>query len=352
MVTVHRRHKIDAHGALSPLEDACRMAGPDVVLVHGLLTFPRISFFAQDAWINRILRKTGIGVQHLLFAMRSLVTPRETCVIVREFSSIPLVVVFPLLLANRRKMFFVVNHNLQWAVQRSLERVALRTLSRLGCRLLFLEDVPCQLLAELRLTMPGCETLLHPVPETAHRRSQPGGVKRIGVIGHFRREKGIDFLLDHLKKLTPKFEVILGIPNPEDFRRSSRYGGDSWFRLMDTGPTESYAKMIASCDVLILNHTPEHYEFRASGVVADAAAAHVPVIVRDLTVLSHQISTPVTVGELFSDLGDIENAVDRVNEMLLGGNYDFERYNRARSSAALAHFFREICVGDESKQWK
>ncbi|MCK5921695.1 MAG: hypothetical protein KAG66_12190, partial [Methylococcales bacterium] len=116
-----------------------------------------------------------------------------------------------------------------------------------------------------------------------------------------------------------------------------------WFELVDTASAEGYRETIMECDMLLLNHPAGGYEYRASGLVADAATAHVPVVVCNLPMLRHQVSQPVHIGECFNDLSEIPECIGRVSARLANKEYDFETYNQARSAQALARQLDEIC---------
>jgi len=263
--------------------------------------------------------------------------------VVRDFSNIPLACVFPAIRWIAGRMLFVVNHNLQWTIGSRTERAAFRRLGRMGCRFVFLEQVPIDLLQAYGIDSMHSVALPHPVPETQFKRDPAGGVKTVGIIGQFRPEKGVDELLSQLAPLAGKYRIKLALPNPGTFRRQSGFSDADWFELVDTDGFENYLKSIAACDVILLNHPALGYEYRASGLIADAAAARVPVVVRNLPVLRHQALQPACVGECFDDLSNIPQCIERVSDRLTRKEYDFETYNSARSAKALARKLDQIC---------
>ncbi len=112
---------------------------------------------------------------------------------------------------------------------------------------------------------------------------------------------------------------------------------------MDTSSFEQYLQAIAACDVIVLNHPANGYEYRASGLIADAAAAQVPVVVRNLPLLRHQVLHPEAIGECFEKGAEIPECIGRVSDRLARKEYDFETYNKARSAEALAQQLDELC---------
>lgn len=326
---------IDYHGALAPLEEVCNFADANVLYVSDLMR--------TGATKDSVSRKIGIALRHLRFVWTTFRNRRRQGILVRDFSNVPLACVFPLIFWMKDRMLFVVNHNLQWTLGSRLERAAFRCLGCWGCRFVFFEQVPSDLLEKYGIDFSRSLAFPHPVPEAMFKRDRTGGVKVIGVVGQFRPEKGVDELLNQLSPLAANYRIVLALPNIGTFRRQSTFSSADWFELVDSGNSENYLKSIAACDVVLLNHPASGYEHRASGLIADAAAAHVPVVVRDLTVLRSQSQHPVCIGEYFSHLSDIPVCIERVSAKLSRGKYDFETYNSARSAQALAWQLDQIC---------
>lgn len=326
---------ISYHGALAPLVEACRVAEGDILYVSDLLE--------QGSGQGSLARKLGIALRHLRFVGTVFRNRRRKCILIRDFSNIPLACVFPVIFWMRRKMLFVVNHNLQWTIGSHFERAAFCWLGRMGCRFAFFEQVPVDLLKEYGLDSTHSDALPHPVPATVFTRDRDGGVKTVGIIGQFRPEKGIDELLEQLVPLAEKYRIVLALPNPEAFQNFSAFSNADWFELVDTSSSGQYLQSIAECDAILLNHPASGYEYRASGLIADAAAACVPVVVRNLPVLRHQALLPDCVGECFDELSGIPECIERVSGRLADGEYGFASYARSRSAQQLARELDEIC---------
>jgi len=323
---------MELHGALGPLQEACRTAG--FLYADDLMAEPPPVPGVCGGPFTALLRKGRVARRHARFALRVLRMEEGRCLLSRDFSSIPLAFLFPLLRSRRERLFFTVNHNLQWALQRPEERAAFRRLGRAGCRFVFFEFVPEEGLRRLGLEAANGLAIPHPVAPGPFRRRRAGGIETVGVIGEYRPEKGIDELLGRL--VTLPWRVLLGLPNAETFRARSPFGSHSKLEIIDTSDPDIYRRTVAECDAIVLNHPPGAYRFRASGLIADAAAAYVAAVARRLPVLEQQVTSPVPVGELFDDLDGLETALKRADARLCEGGYDFEAYCAARSARALA----------------
>ncbi len=330
-----KRKTFAYHGVLAPLEKACTLAKSDILCIADLMQ--------TGSLIDALHRKLGIVLRHFRLVWTVFQNRKRSCILVRDFSNLPLVAVFPAIRWMRGRLLFVVNHNLQWTLGSRVERSAFRRLGRWGCRFVFFEEVPSDLLVEYGIDSSQCCALPLPTSETPFKRDRPGGVATVGIVGQFRAEKGVDDLLDVLLPVSSNYRVVLGLPNIGEFRRLSRHADSDWFELVDTASAEGYRKTIMGCDVLLLNHPPGGYEYRASGLVADAATAHVPVVVCNLPMLHHQVSQPACIGECFETLSEIPECIDRLSDRLANGEYDFETYNNARSAQALARQLDQIC---------
>ncbi|MBN2703680.1 MAG: hypothetical protein JXR23_05655 [Pontiellaceae bacterium] len=328
------RHVITYHGALAPINEACEIGG--YLCVSHLMANPR----------NRtgFLRQLSVAWRHLSLVFLPVRHGGKKLILVRDFSNIPLAVVFPLIRWGRRELIFLINHNLQWALDSQSERKALHRLQKMGARFAFLEQVPRNVLQEVGLNDRSCYALSHPVPENSIIRRRMGGVHTVGIVGQYRPEKGTDKLLEALKPLADQYRLVLAIPNSEEFKSRSRFGQADWFERIDTSDINDYRLRLADCDVVVLNYPSDHYSCRASGLIADAAAAHVPVLVRNLPILKHQVEYPVRIGETFDQLDELFSCIKRVSMRLDQGEYDFESYKAGRSVSALLEQIRKMTV--------
>ncbi len=273
-------------------------------------------------------------MRHVLLVFRCWRASCHRHILVREFSTIPLLVVFPLLWPLRGKLFFMIHHNLQWAVRSRVERFGMTALARMGARWAIFETQDFQGLEAWNIPSLQNLVLPHPVPEQATEEKN-NARPVIGVAGYYRPEKGMDELLRLLIKHFSDCEVVAGVPNPEAVKLPG-------VRVVGTAADEDYRAMLARCDVLVQNGERDSYFYRASGPLADAAASGTAVVVPDFPLLRHQVNSPVRIGEVFQCLDEMPAAVRKAVESVRSGSYDFKAYGKARSAQALANVLDEF----------
>ena len=308
------------HPSLRPIEEACRLAETGWICLPN----PLVGFGTE----GRLLWKAGVLLRHAKLICRCWAVCFRSHILVREFSTLPLLLFFPLLWPIRRRLFFVIHHNLQWAARSRAERFGMAALARLGTRWVIFETQSFQSLEKLKIPSPRNLVLPHPVPgKTAGQKNSARTV--IGVAGYYRPEKGMDGLLRLLTEHFPDCDILAGVPNPEAVQVPS-------VKVINTAAEEDYRAMLACCDVLVQNNARDNYFYRASGPLADAAASGTAVVVPDFPLLRHQVLFPVPVGEVFQGLETVPDAVRAAIEKARSGQYDFDTYCAARTAQAVA----------------
>ena len=336
------------HPSLRPLEEACRLAQSGWYCIPN----PLVGRGGE----NSLLWKTGILLRHMALVFRCWKAISCRHILVREFSTLPLLFVFPLLWPLRNKLYFLIHHNLQWAIRSRIERFGMLTLARVGARWAIFETQDFPMFGKICVPSPRNLVLPHPVPEKFSKHWKKNGSPMIGVAGYYRPEKGVDELLRLLTKHFPDCEIVAGVPNPEAVNIPS-------VTVLDTTSDESYRRMLARCDVLVQNGARDSYFYRASGVIADAAACGTAVVVPDYPLLRQQVTVPVSIGEVFQGLGpkrsesafgysqkkrhegewqQMPEAVRCAVEKTRTGQYNFNAYCAARSAQALADCLDEF----------
>ena len=327
---------LDYHGVLEVLGVACGLARADVVFIRNPLQGFVLSGLFAGGFLSRILWKVGVFFRHIILVFRLWLLARHQKILVREFSNLPLFFVCFGLIPLRKKLVFTVNHNLQWAVRSRAEGFAFRMLDQLGFCFMFFETLDCDGMRQLGLH-PNRHWVI-PLPVTKQDVSCSAEIPfTVGIVGHYRKEKGIDEVLDVLLADDPTFHLILGIPNIGDFVEQSDHGeGAARFELRDTSSSDLYHATLSECDVVLLCYTSDGYRFRASGLMADAAACGSVVLVPDFPILRHQIEYPVAVGQCYSELTQIPSLIFEVSKELERYKGAIDAYCAGRSAIALA----------------
>ena len=285
-----------------------------------------------------------IFLRHLLLVFKVYKTCHRQ-ILVREFSNLPLLLVFPLLWLRRKKIYFLINHNIQWAVRDPLDRFGLSLLAKMGARWALFETQCFQGLEQFGIPSANNLVLPHPVLSVGQtflsaRKSE--SVPMVGVAGTYRAEKGMDELIGLLKKINgrrdsrlPTVGILLGVPNLEAVRHLD-------VETVCTDSDEAYFEMVSRCDVLVFNGEKDSYFYRASGPIADAAACGTAVVAPDFPIIGKQVDG---IGEVFQSLETLPEAVRTAVEKVRADGYDFASYSAARSAQALANRLDEFSDG-------
>lgn len=310
------------HLSLRPLEEVCRQAGSGwICLRNPLVGYGRAGSLC---WKTRIL------IRHIGLVWRCWESRRYRHILVREFSTIPLLAVFPLLYPLRKKLFFMINHNLQWAARNRIERYALAMLARLNVRWALFETQ--ELFDLTAFNIPSEHNLVLPHPVSGRTTGGKNNDRLVlGVAGYYRPEKGMDELLELLSNRFADCDLVLGVSDTAQLKTVP-----ARFKVVSTTTDEAYRQMLAGCDVLVQNGARGSYFYRASGPVADAAACGTAVVVPDFPLLKNQVTSPVRIGEVFQALDKMPDVVRTAIESVRSGRYDFDAYCAARSVQALA----------------
>lgn len=286
---------------------------------------------------RKALRPLLVIWQHLLLVLALYGQKRgQDLVLVRDFLTLPLLVVVWLALPLRRRVVFVVVQNLQRATTRAADRFAFRLFCRLGLRLAFLEGTDGIEVLGIQDRPDRFLCLPHPVlPPPAAKRDHERPV--VGVVGVYRPEKGMESLLAALEgpAREGRFDLLVGSPNYAALQaRLAAFSAP--VRAVDTTRGEDYEQALQSCDVVAINYNREDYYFRGSGVITNAVECGACMVCPDFPVFRRQVLEPAPVGELFPGAEDIAPAVRRALERLPGLRANIPAYLEHRSAAATA----------------
>lgn len=294
--------------------------------------------WAEGARLAAVRHKTLLLRRHFALA-RTCRRLGDRSILVREFSTIPLLLAAPLFLPLRPRVRFLVNHNLQWAVRGGAERWAWCALQRLGFRMVFFETTDLNLPPAYGLARSVHGAIPFPVPAQApglRSPRAPGALPRIGIAGHRRPEKDMASLMARLAEAgRGRWRIAVGLPNPET-------AGPSPAETHNTSSPEAYRAFLRGCDVIVLAPREDAYRYRPSGVLADAVGEGTPVVAPGYPLFRGQLSWPCAVGEVFERAEELPMAVERALARSAAGKYDFAAYRAARGPEALAEVLDEM----------
>jgi len=146
----------------------------------------------------------------------------------------------------------------------------------------------------------------HTVPASEHKPSELP--LRVTYLGDARAEKGYQHLPGVVQDLWPaevasghvsfvfqsNYNVRPGEPEAIVARsRLSSYPRDKVRLLTESCSSEQYRELLVSADIMVLPYREDLYYARSSGVVIEALAAGVPVVVPATSWLAKQIADPV-----------------------------------------------------------
>jgi hypothetical protein len=324
----------DPHGALQPLLEAPALTRAKVAVVRVPMHWrdrPRL-----PRSLELLLKSVRFLGPHARLAAQLWRRRDHDLIVVREFLTALLIVVWPLIWPLRARVHFLINHNLQEAHRRGLERRVLRLLHGTGCRFACFETTAG--FAELGI-LPDDERFLvipHPLPGAVVARPQPEAVPVVGVIGAVRAEKGSEAVLARLLELREQgrlpARLLLGCPESEVLALWQQRG----FEVVDTTRREAYLAALDRCDLVILNYQRERYEYRPSGVAADALARGAAVVCPDFPLMRQQLTAPAVVGAVFEQLEDLERAVTQALALRAQLPAALAKHQQARDAAAIA----------------
>lgn len=330
------REEADPHHGLRPFMAAARLARAHIAVLPLVMHWePRRPWPRAAELVAKSLVFTGA---HLRLA-RALWRHRDRdLVVVREFLTQLVVIVWPLIWPLRRRVYFLVNHNLQEAHRRAFERALLRLLHRTGCRFACLETT--EGFAELGI-LPDEERFLvlpHPLEPLAPPRPAgvAGALPVVGVVGEIRPEKGSVEILSMLKRLRDEgrlqARLMVGC-NDATLRDSYATQG---FEVADTSTRERYLEALDRCDVIVLNYRRDRYFYRSSGVAAEAMARRAVTVCPDYPIMRRMLREPVPVGAVFRGIHSLETALAEALALRPGLDAALAEHERVRSAAAIA----------------
>lgn len=324
------------HDSLSDFDEICRLNHPHVLLYRGLL----------DVRVKRKpFRQVLIFWKHLSllwFLLRDRDSKRV--ILVREFSSVPMWLIGFSCRRHLPKLLLMNHHNLQWALHRKWNRKAMCQLQRWGANFLFFEFVPGDALRKAGLTEKGCYSMRHPV-KPLRQRTEPAD-HDIGFFGVWTNTKDKTRWIKHILANNKELRLLIGSPETEKAKQDLPDFSDK-ITFLDTMGTDSFHQAMQRCRHLFLCYPRDDYEYRASGLLSDAVANQVSVLIPDYPVIRAQMEWPEPVGDVYSPDHHLFSYDPCIN--MLPDTSFFQKHYQQRSVDSLACELKRILCAVHSR---
>ncbi|AMM23861.1 glycosyltransferase [Variovorax sp. PAMC 28711] len=304
-----RRYR-DPHGALGMLAPACRQV--DTVQLVRVPMHPVLLDSAAVPPRAKVMLGRMFG--HMRLVPKAYASGGRA-LLVREFLTVPLFLVAPVLWPRRRAMWFLCNHNIGQAAKRPVHRFMMRTLAAVGFRFVVYESLDTWTPVAAHPDPARVIALPHPIPSVVRRapvRELAGRRIVVGFIGNFRAEKSPLWALDAIARasaegrFTPAIDILIGTADAEFL--------DRWrdrAAVIDTTTRADYLRALESCDMVVLPYDELSYSWRVSGVLSEAVALGCLVVTPDLPTLRDQVGLPLPAGVCYKDRSELVDCVQR-----------------------------------------
>jgi len=110
--------------------------------------------------------------------------------------------------------------------------------------------------------------------------------------------------------------------------------------IMDTTTDAQYTACLSSLDIIVMDFMKEHYYFRPSGAIVDAAMNRCFVLCPDFPVFRAQISQPVPAGAPFRVLEEASIVLARTMQEMEHASVDMETWRLHHGVGKIAAAMR------------
>lgn len=266
---------------------------------------------------GRLYRVLPVYLQNIFnpWVMGGGVLFRRGTYVLREFLTIPFVVSLPINIFNRKRLVLVLVHNVQMAHKKRLHRYALRVLLKSGFRFISLESdsgireigfhsAGDNKVFALPLPMGGCLDY-----SKCDIRKHTSKVFKVGVVGNNRKEKDISRVICAISDIAERAGHIELVVGTSDEVLASKWASRG-VNVVNTSSRDNYLKCLYELDILVVNYRAVDYYYRTSGVILDAISCGTLVVFPNYPVFHKQVCVPARFGAPFSDLSDLEAAIN------------------------------------------
>jgi glycosyltransferase involved in cell wall biosynthesis len=249
---------------------------------------------------------------HILLPCR-ISKRNSSTILVREFLTLPLLLVSPFLYRRRNKIWFLCQHNIAFAAKNVNHRISLRILSRLGFRFIVYDNSALWTIIDKNPNQYFIKSIPLPVQSFISKEDiklHPHKSLRIGLVGNFRPEQSplwaVETILHEIQEGKQLFgySMLIGSPNPFFLSKFSNV-----VTLVNTSSYKNYISALRSCDILVLAYDEGYYSYRTSGILAEAVGCGCAIVAPDLPALRNQVHTPASIGATYTSKKELIAAV-------------------------------------------
>lgn len=319
------------HDSLSDFDEICRLNHPHVLLYRGLLDV-RVK---RKPFRQVLIFWKHLGLLWFLWRDRD----SERVILVREFSNVPMWLIGFGCRRQLSRLLLMNHHNLQWALHRKWNRKAMCQIQRWGANFLFFEFVPGDALRKAGLTEKGCFSIRHPV-KPLRQRTEPSD-HDIGFFGVWKKDADTIRIIRKALVCDVPPVILMGAPNIGEAKQDMKDIAP-FITFVDTTTPECFHKSMQRCKWICLPYAKETHEYRVSGLLSDAIANQVSVLIPDYPVLRAQSEWPETTGAILTDTNLGMNSASFVPENIHIRLQSYKAHSECRSVQQLAKQIREI----------
>lgn len=334
----------DPHMGLSILSTVARTLAGVVVLRVPMHVPERYKTFRSSQVVSLAFKFLG----HILLIKRIARVPSGE-IVIREFLTLPLLIISPLLFLQRKRLWFLCHHNIAFAAKNTSHRWALKFLRKAGFRFILFENkLAWKAVEQDEVPVSSVYVIPGPLPQITSKSHSGDTVNKtvtIGFVGNYRKEKSQIWALQALQQemgddgALAGCSLLLGTSDTELRNRFSEVA-----QVIDTNSYQAYLAALRACDVVVLPYDPAAYAYRISGVLSDAVACGCAVVVPDIPILREQVFQPALVGACYADPSGIVEAVRSAASLSRDANFQaaIESHRVYRGTESIRDVLRAL----------
>ncbi|MDJ0535147.1 MAG: glycosyltransferase family 1 protein [Xenococcaceae cyanobacterium MO_207.B15] len=285
--------------------------------------------------------------RHIAMGIKALNLKTDNILVFEAYNQ-HLLLLLPLLILTRKKIFIMLHGNQQFAMSSKIKywgllylKLYLNIFKNLKVLLLEIDDD----ILESKFQLPEKSKIVipHPLRNDVTPRLKPGErlkenqKLKIGIVGMIRADKPINKLIEKAQEYinsNPQVELIIGTP----IAQKPEYLDESKINIADTTKEEDYLQTLQTIDILLIHYDQERYYYRTSGVISDAASCGCYIVASDYPVIKHQINYPVKIGSTFENFDELQTILEAaVSYVKNHGQDNHWLWREKRTAKHIAH---------------